>query len=90
MSPIQMVKAPEIETLAQRVQRLQGEAQALAAEHIAQLEIALAEAARIAAEIAAGGEAYHVGVRELAHRLGPSLNGERQTIELLMRRAKKR
>jgi hypothetical protein len=58
-----------IESLADRIQRLQAEARGLAREQIIALETKLAEAAALAEEIALGGEAYPVGVREIARRL---------------------
>lgn len=54
---------------AERVRRLQAEVRALAREHIDLLVSTLGEAGRIAGEIADGGEAYPVGVRELSRRL---------------------
>ena len=57
------------EPLAQRIRRLQAEARAGAKEHVEQLRATLAEVARIAAEIADGGEAYPVGAREMSRRL---------------------
>ncbi len=74
------------ESISQRVKRLQLEAQGLAREHIQALEAALAEAAKIAAEVATGGDAYPVGVRELADRLAPDLDAQRNTIEALVTR----
>lgn len=74
------------ESIAQRVKRLQLEAQGLAREHIQALEAALAEAAKIAAEVATGGDAYPVGIRELADRLAPDLDAQRNTIEALVAR----
>jgi predicted Zn-dependent protease len=61
------------ETPAQRVQRLQREARILAREQVEAIErdlLALAERAR---EIADGGEAYAIGIREMASRLAADL-----------------
>jgi hypothetical protein len=41
----------------------------MAREHVEQLRASLAETARLAAEIADGGEAYPVGAREMSRRL---------------------
>ena len=57
------------ETLAQRVHRLQAEARASAKLHVELLRQSLEEVARLAAEIADGGEAYPVGAREMSRRL---------------------
>jgi hypothetical protein len=80
--------APEAapETISERVRRLQEEARGLAREHIRALELALGEVARLSREIAAGGEAYHVGVREISSRIAEDVEAQRQTIESLMGR----
>jgi hypothetical protein len=71
------VPGPEApEPLGQQVRRLQAEAKALALVHAQCLELALLSADRLAAEIAAGGEAYPPGVRELA-RQAAAENGNR-------------
>jgi hypothetical protein len=80
--------APESapESISERVRRLQDEARGLAREHIRALEMALGDVTRLSREIAAGGEAYHVGVRELASRIADDVEAQRQTIEALMGR----
>lgn len=83
-TPTPREAAPE--SISERVKRLQLEAQGLAREHVRTLEAALAEAAKIAAEVAAGGDAYPIGIRELADRLAPDLDGQRNTIEALVTR----
>ncbi len=74
------------ETTSQRVRRLQVEAQMLAREQIEALETALRAAADLAREIAAGGDAYPAGVRELADRIADDLPAKAQTLELLIDR----
>ena len=72
MSASQLVVFPspgEHGSPAERVRRLQSEARVLAREHIELLAVALAEVARLSAEIAEGGDAYPVGARELSRRL---------------------
>jgi hypothetical protein len=61
------------ETTAQRVKRLQAEARMLAREEVERLDRAMMDMAVLAAEIAAGGEAYPAGVRELASRIAADL-----------------
>jgi hypothetical protein len=66
--------APEAENapaepLTARIRRLQEEARGMAREHIATLEASLAQVGHIAAEVAEGGDAYPVGVREVARQL---------------------
>jgi len=57
------------EPLTARIRRLQEEARGMAREHIKTLEASLAEVGRIAAEVADGGDAYPVGVREVARQM---------------------
>jgi hypothetical protein len=74
-------------TLADRVQRLQVEAKGLAREHVAALRDALADVERLAAEIAAGGEAYPAGVRDIARRLAEDSAARARTIATLAGRS---
>lgn len=64
--------APEAEAnepLTARIRRLQAEARAMAAEHVKMLETSILESAKLAEEISAGGDAYPVGVREMARQM---------------------
>lgn len=63
-------------TPADRIRRLQAEAKSLAADQLSALIGQLQDAAKLADDIAAGGEAYAVGVREVARRLGEDLAGQ--------------
>jgi hypothetical protein len=74
-------------SIADRVLALQAEARAMAREHVADFERALAETAALAEEISGGGDAYPVGVREIARRLAPELDGIRLNLESLRTRA---
>lgn len=75
------------ETVAQRVKRLQAEARLLAREEVEGLEIVLLEAARRAGEIAAGGDAYAVGAREIARQLAEELPLKAASLKLLVGKA---
>jgi len=79
-----LMRAPE--TTAERVKRLQLEAHALALEEIEALEKLLLDAAAKAREIAAGGEAYPVGARELASRLAADLPTKAETMKTIVHR----
>ena len=79
------MKAPE--TTADRVKRLQLEAHALALEEIEGLERLLLEAAAKAKAIADGGDAYPVGVREVASRIAGDLPVKAETIHSIAARA---
>ncbi len=80
-----LMRAPE--STAQRVQRLQREARALALEQVEALEAALLNAANIAREIATGGDAYPVGAREIATRLTEELPSKAETIKVIVSKA---
>ena len=74
------------ETTAARVRRLQAEARMLAREQIETLNSQLETAIVTAAEIAQGGEAYPVGVREQAERLASDLEARVQGMRMIMER----
>lgn len=73
-------------TLAGHVKQLQSQVRALAGEHVAALQEALATVASLSREIAAGGDAYHVGVREIAVRLSDDAEAKRLTIKSIQSR----
>lgn len=79
-----LMRTPE--TTAERVKRLQMEARALAVEEVEALEKVLLEAARLAREIAEGGDAYPVGARELAGRLASDLPSKAETLKAIVGR----
>ncbi|NBB62070.1 hypothetical protein GVN18_22640 [Pseudomonas sp. ODNR1LW] len=79
-----LMRAPE--TTAERVKRLQLEAHALALEEVEQFEKLLTQAADKAKDIAAGGDAYPVGVREIAARLAADLPVRAETIRTIVGR----
>lgn len=88
MSATHLVVVPRdadgaVEPLAARARRLQAEARAVAREHVEQLRAALAEVARISAEIADGGEAYPVGAREISRRLADDTASQALTLSAL-------
>ena len=74
------------EPISSRVRRLQAEARAMAFEHIDELVRALENVHRLSLEIADGGDAYPVGVREMARRLAEETDGRGQQIEAILAR----
>ena len=74
------------EPISTRVRRLQAEARAMAFEHIDELARALENVHRLSAEIAEGGDAYPVGVREMARRLVEETDGRGQAINAILAR----
>lgn len=74
------------ETTAQRVKRLQAEARMLAREEIERLDRGMMDMAALAAEIAAGGEAYPAGVREMASRIAADLPQKAQGLRSIVSR----
>jgi hypothetical protein len=75
------------EPISARVRRLQAEARAMAFEHIDELARALDNVNRLAAEISAGGDAYPVGIREMARRMAEDTEGRSQAIEAILARS---
>lgn len=73
--------------VADRIKRLQAQAKNLAREHVKALEQALLDVERLSAEIADGGEAYPVGVREIARRLTVECETSGNTIKALAGRS---
>jgi len=61
-------RSPDPTSLAERMERVRNDANRVAFEHTSALLRTFEEAASLASEVANGGEAYHVGVRELARR----------------------
>ena len=82
-----LTRGPESTT--QRVQRLQREARMLAREQIEAMVRDLDGLAQRAREIADGGEAYAVGVREMASRLASDLPQKAQGLHAILERASK-
>jgi len=77
------------ETTTQRVRRLQREARLLAREQIEAMGRDLDELAQRALEIADGGDAYAVGVREMASRLASDLPQKAQSLRAILERSAK-
>jgi hypothetical protein len=77
---------PRPETPAERIRRLQAEAQGLARKEIEQLHKAMLDLARQAEEIAEGGEAYPVGARELARQLNADVAQRAHTLQAILRK----
>jgi hypothetical protein len=71
-----------------RVRRLQDEARQLAAEQVEALAHALSDLGAQAAEISTGGEAYPIGVREMASRLASDLPDRAQAMLVLLNRVR--
>ena len=72
------------ETPSARAKRLMGEARSAAVEHVAALEGALEAAATLAADVSEGGDAYPVGIRELARQLSEETYSRLQTLNAIM------
>ena len=74
------------DSLSDRIRRLREEARGLAHEQVEQLQQTLFEAARLAAEIAEGGDVFPVGVREIARRLAEDTPHQAMTLGVLVER----
>lgn len=73
-------------TLAERIARLQAEARVLAGDQVETMLTSLAELGRLSAEIADGGEAYPVGVREIARRVAADAENTAASINAIRSR----
>ncbi len=78
-----------VESGLQRVRRLQHESHVLAKEQVQLLARDVNTLALRAGEIAEGGEAFPIGVRELCSRLADDLAQQAQTLLAIMERAPK-
>jgi hypothetical protein len=75
------------ETRAERIRRMQANAKALAREQIEAMSEAMLKVVAMADEVSTGGDAYPVGVRELANRLKVDLENQAKSIEALLMRS---
>jgi hypothetical protein len=75
-----------METVAQRVKRLQAEARGLAKDHVREFTQAMVEVERMASEIAEGGDAYPAGVRDLCRRFVEDCEARVSTLEAISAR----
>ena len=83
LNPVELNSA---EPIAERIKRLRAEAQDSARTHAQAFVRALAELESLAEDIAQGGEAYPVGIRQAATRIGPDLAGARLNVTSLLGR----
>lgn len=74
------------ETRTQRVRRLQEEARGLAREQIGEFELLLDATAKMALEIADGGDVYSIGAREICRRLADELPRTLQTLQVISKK----
>ena len=72
-----------VDSVAERVRRLQAEARQLAKDHIRSLSAAILDAEAIATDIASGGEAYPPGIRDLARRFADDARARVQTLDAI-------
>ena len=76
--------SPVPASAADRIRKLQAEAQALARSQIEELHVGMLALAQQAEEISDGGEAYPVGARELARRLVDEVGARAQTLQAIL------
>ena len=85
-NPAPEAEVPADEPLTARIRRLQAEARAMAGEHVKMLEAAMIESARLAEEIAEGGDAYPVGIREMARQMVTDAESRLLGLQAIMHR----
>jgi hypothetical protein len=71
---------------AERVRRLKAEAQEIARQHMRDFIRVLTELEMFVTDIIDGGEAYPVGVREAARKIGPEIEGARLNVTSILDR----
>lgn len=76
----------KVETVSERVRRLQAEAKQAARDHVALFARQMVDLQFLAIEIADGGEAYPPGVRDVARRLAEELDSRSQTLAAISNR----
>lgn len=74
------------ESPSNRAKRLLAEAKAAALEHVTALEHSMEAVASLSADIADGGDAYPVGVRELSRQLADDMVSRLQTLNAIINR----
>ena len=79
-------KLNNVESIADKMKRLRDEAAGHARVHAQDFVRALEALEELAEDIAAGGEAYPVGIRQAAKNIGPTLAGTRLNVIALLGR----
>ena len=79
-------KLNNVETIAEKMKRLRDEAAGHARVHAQDLIRAIEVVETLAEEIAGGGEAYPVGIRQAAKHIGPTRSGTRLNVTALLGR----
>ena len=82
----ELAPAPVRESRTQRVRRLQEEARALAREQLGEFELLLDATAKMALEIADGGDVYSIGAREICRRIADDLPRTLQTLQVISKK----
>jgi hypothetical protein len=77
-------KFEDAESLADKMRRLRDEAAGYARDHSYAFATAMAELESLAEDIADGGEAYPVGIRETARQLASELLGARRNVSSIL------
>jgi tRNA C32,U32 (ribose-2'-O)-methylase TrmJ len=79
-------KLNHVESIADKMKRLRDEAAGHARVHAQDFIRAIEVVETLAEEIAGGGEAYPVGIRQAAKHIGPTLSGTRLNVTSLLGR----
>lgn len=82
-----LAQPPVAGTIAERMERLRADANAVANEHTDALVQALQDSAALADQIAAGGDAYSIGVKEFARRAHMELASKVLSLQAIRERA---
>ncbi len=86
VSHLTVIQSPQ-ESRSYRLRVLQDEVRAVAQEQVLEFHEALQHVQRLAQEIATGGDAYPVGVREVCRAFAEQAQAQSNTVEIIMGRA---
>jgi hypothetical protein len=81
-----VVEGSKMESVPERIRRLQEEARREANSHVGSLCREMDRLQSLASEIAGGGDAYPPGVRDLARRLAEDLDSRSQSLGAIVSR----
>ena len=79
-------REPALESVADKIRRLQEQAHGYARDHAQTVVDKLVELEALAEEVVAGGDAYPVGIREAMRKLGPELMQARLNVGSILAR----
>lgn len=84
-----IVPPPPHETAADKIRRLLAEIKEAASDELEELDVAIEQVCSICDSIAAGGEAFPPGVREICRALSEEAQAQAKSIDIILQRTAK-